>query len=95
MTDNSTRTPRTEGIVATSAERPARRVLRLAALPGDGVGPEVLPPARAALEAAVAASDVQVEWTEYDLGAHRWRGSTVHASAAGSPGRCLRWLRPT
>jgi 3-isopropylmalate dehydrogenase len=44
------------------------RTIRLAIIPGDGIGPEVTAEARKVLEAAVAA-DVTIEATEYPFGA--------------------------
>ncbi len=44
--------------------------LDLAIIPGDGIGPEVVAPALAALKQALAG--VEVSTTEYDLGANRY-----------------------
>jgi 3-isopropylmalate dehydrogenase len=44
--------------------------LDLAVIPGDGIGPEVVAPALAALEKAL--SGVEISTTEYDLGANRY-----------------------
>lgn len=44
--------------------------LDLAVIPGDGIGPEVVTPALAALKKALAG--VEVSTTEYDLGANRY-----------------------
>jgi 3-isopropylmalate dehydrogenase len=44
--------------------------LDLAIIPGDGIGPEVVAPALAALKKALAG--VEVSTTEYDLGANRY-----------------------
>lgn len=44
--------------------------LDLAVIPGDGIGPEVVAPALAALKKALAG--VEVSTTEYDLGANRY-----------------------
>jgi len=46
--------------------------LRLAVVPGDGIGPEVVSEALRVLE-AVLGDDVKLAATEYDLGARRWR----------------------
>jgi tartrate dehydrogenase/decarboxylase/D-malate dehydrogenase len=43
--------------------------LRIALLPGDGVGQEVIPEARSAVEAL----GLPVEWTELDWGSDHWR----------------------
>src|SRR4051794_391981 len=45
--------------------------MRLAVIPGDGIGGEVVTEGLKVLEAAVG-SDVKVETTTYDLGAARW-----------------------
>jgi 3-isopropylmalate dehydrogenase len=49
----------------------APSTLRLAVVPGDGIGPEVVAEGLRVLDAAVGAA-VKVETTEYDLGARRW-----------------------
>jgi 3-isopropylmalate dehydrogenase len=41
---------------------------RIAALPGDGVGPEVLAEARRVLDAAAAAFGFQIDWSEHLVG---------------------------
>jgi len=59
----------------TPATSGASRTLRLAVIPGDGIGPEVVNEALKVLEAAVYAhgsADVKVEPTRYDLGAERY-----------------------
>ncbi|MGH3356925.1 MAG: isocitrate/isopropylmalate family dehydrogenase, partial [Nocardioidaceae bacterium] len=45
---------------------------RLAVVPGDGIGPEVVAEALKVLEAATTAEPVKFEPTTYDLGAGRW-----------------------
>jgi 3-isopropylmalate dehydrogenase len=47
---------------------------RLAVVPGDGIGPEVITEALKALDAATS-GEVKFEQTEYDLGARRWNAS--------------------
>ena len=49
--------------------------LTLAAVPGDGIGPEVVAEALKVLRTAVAPSGVRVETTTYDLGARRWHAT--------------------
>ena len=44
--------------------------LKLAVIPGDGIGPEVTAEALKVLE-AVTPADVKLESTRYDLGAER------------------------
>ncbi len=46
--------------------------LRLALVPGDGIGPEVVAEGLRVLEAVCAAESVKLETTEYDLGARRY-----------------------
>jgi 3-isopropylmalate dehydrogenase len=48
------------------------RSVRLAVIPGDGIGPEVIREAVKALDAVASSADVTFERTEYDLGAERW-----------------------
>jgi 3-isopropylmalate dehydrogenase len=48
------------------------RTLRIATIPGDGIGPEVTRVAVAVAEAALAGGDTRLEITEFNLGAHRW-----------------------
>jgi 3-isopropylmalate dehydrogenase len=49
----------------------ASRTIRLAVIPGDGIGPEVVAEAVKVLDAA-AAPDTSFDMTTYDLGAARW-----------------------
>ena len=51
---------------------PASRTLRLAVIEGDGIGKEVVPQGLRALRAALEPVGVQVETTDFDLGAGRW-----------------------
>ena len=51
----------------------ASRTIRLAVIPGDGIGPEVV--AEAVKVLTVAAPDVTFDMTTYDLGAARWHRS--------------------
>jgi 3-isopropylmalate dehydrogenase len=51
------------------------RTIRLAVVPGDGIGPEVTAEALRVLEAVLSDSDVKLAPTEYDLGARRWLGT--------------------
>ena len=46
--------------------------LKLAVIPGDGIGKEVVPEGLKVLKAALAGSGVTVETTTFDLGADRW-----------------------
>jgi 3-isopropylmalate dehydrogenase len=48
------------------------RVVKLAVIPGDGIGPEVVAEAEKVLAAAVAGSDVSFEKTPFSLGAGRY-----------------------
>ena len=60
--------------------------LRVALVPGDGIGPEVVAEAVRVLE--VVTTGVKVETTEYDLGARRW-----HATGETLPDSVLEELR--
>src|SRR3954469_1384170 len=46
--------------------------LRLAVIPGDGIGTEVVAEGLKVLDAALAADGSKVDATSYDLGAARW-----------------------
>jgi 3-isopropylmalate dehydrogenase len=61
----------------------ATRSVRLAVIGGDGIGPEVVTEAVKVLR--VAATDVTIETTGYDLGSQRWlrTGETLPASVLG------------
>jgi len=48
------------------------RVVKLAVIPGDGIGPEVVTEAEKVLDAVTAASDVTFEKTRFSLGAARF-----------------------
>jgi len=61
--------------------------LRLAVIPGDGIGPEVVTEGLKVLEAALA-SAVKLETQHYDLGARRW-----HATGEALPDPVLEELR--
>jgi 3-isopropylmalate dehydrogenase len=72
--------------VVTARSAPASaRSLRVAVIPGDGIGPEVVAEGCRVLEMAAAGSGVKIETTEYDLGARRWRatGETLPDSVLG------------
>ena len=45
---------------------------RIALIPGDGIGTEVAPQARRVLEAVAGAAGLDLQLTEWDLGAERW-----------------------
>ncbi len=53
---------------------PHSRSIRLAVIPGDGIGPEVVAEGLKVLAAALP-QDVKLETTEYDLGARRWHAT--------------------
>jgi 3-isopropylmalate dehydrogenase len=63
------------------------RTVRVAVIPGDGIGPEVVAEGLKVLRTAVS-SDVVVETTEYDLGARRW-----HATGETLPDSVLAEIR--
>ncbi|MFC9972155.1 3-isopropylmalate dehydrogenase [Spirillospora sp. NPDC127200] len=50
----------------------ASRSIRLAVIPGDGIGPEVVAEGLKVLQAVAPAFDLAFEQTPYDLGAARW-----------------------
>ncbi|MGO4427465.1 isocitrate/isopropylmalate family dehydrogenase, partial [Streptomyces sp. MCAF7] len=50
------------------------RSIRLAVIPGDGIGQEVVPQGLKVLS-AVLPQDVKLETQEYDLGARRWHAT--------------------
>ena len=58
------------------------RNIKLAVVPGDGIGPEVVDQGLKTLDAALAGSDVTVTTTAFDLGAARWHrtGETLSAT---------------
>jgi len=62
--------------------------LRLALVPGDGIGPEVVAEGVRVLEAVASGAGVKLETTEYDLGARRW-----HATGETLPDSVLEELR--
>jgi 3-isopropylmalate dehydrogenase len=62
--------------------------LRLALVPGDGIGPEVVAEGVRVLEAVTSGAGVKLETTEYDLGARRW-----HATGETLPDSVLEELR--
>ena len=64
------------------------RTLRLAVVPGDGIGTEVVAEGLKVLDAVSTSADVKVEPTEYDLGARRW-----HATGETLPDSVLDELR--
>ncbi|MQA88291.1 MAG: 3-isopropylmalate dehydrogenase [Streptosporangiales bacterium] len=51
------------------------RNVRLAVIPGDGIGPEVVGEALRVLDAVAPAYDLKIETTDYDLGARRWHAT--------------------
>ncbi|MFD3684281.1 3-isopropylmalate dehydrogenase [Nocardiopsis sp. NPDC058631] len=60
----------------------AARTVKLAVIPGDGIGPEVVAEGLKVLEVAAAQQDLAVETTEYELGAKLWHrtGETLPES---------------
>src|ERR1700716_1650125 len=45
---------------------------RIAVIPGDGIGPEVIAQGRRVLEAVTAVTGTRLDFTSYDLGAERY-----------------------
>ncbi|GAA4151260.1 3-isopropylmalate dehydrogenase [Actinomadura keratinilytica] len=66
----------------------ASRSIRLAVIPGDGIGPEVVAEGLKVLEAVAPAHDLKFEQTSYDLGAARW-----HRTGETLPDAVLEELR--
>jgi 3-isopropylmalate dehydrogenase len=62
--------------------------IRLAVVPGDGIGPEVVAEGLRVLEAVLPAYDTTLDTTPYDLGARRW-----HATGETLPDSVLEELR--
>lgn len=60
----------------------AARTVKLAVIPGDGIGPEVIGEGLKVLKVAAAQHDLAFETTEYELGANLWHrtGETLPAS---------------
>ncbi len=67
---------------------PTPSALRVALVPGDGIGPEVVAEGVRVLDAVTRAAEVKLETTEYDLGARRW-----HATGETLPDGVLDELR--
>ncbi|MBO2463112.1 3-isopropylmalate dehydrogenase [Actinomadura violacea] len=66
----------------------ASRSIRLAVIPGDGIGPEVVAEGLKVLEAVAPSGDLAFEQTSYDLGAARW-----HRTGETLPDSVLEELR--
>jgi tartrate dehydrogenase/decarboxylase / D-malate dehydrogenase len=49
------------------------RTLSIAAIPGDGIGPEILPVAVEVVERAATREGTRIRWVEYDWGSARYR----------------------
>jgi 3-isopropylmalate dehydrogenase len=62
--------------------------MRLAVIPGDGIGPEVVAEGLKVLDAVLPSYGVKLEPTEYDLGARRW-----HQTGETLPDSVLEELR--
>ncbi|MBR8740490.1 3-isopropylmalate dehydrogenase [Nocardiopsis sp. MG754419] len=62
----------------------AARTVKLAVIPGDGIGPEVVGEGLKVLGVAAAQHDLAIETTEYELGARLWHrtGETLPDSVA-------------
>src|SRR5689334_13130965 len=81
------RHPDAEGRIIRMSTPTAPTSVRLAVVPGDGIGPEVVAEGLKVLRAAVG-SEITLETTEYDLGARRW-----HASGETLPDSVLAEIR--
>jgi 3-isopropylmalate dehydrogenase len=62
--------------------------LRIAVVPGDGIGPEVVAEGLKVLAAATAGENLSIQTTDYDLGARRW-----HATGETLPDSVLEEIR--
>jgi len=49
------------------------RTLRIAAIPGDGIGGEIVPAAIQVIDRAAALEGARLQWTEYDWGSEHYR----------------------
>ena len=49
------------------------RQFSVAAIPGDGIGLEIVPAARPVVDAAAGRHDATIEWTDYDWGSDHYR----------------------
>jgi tartrate dehydrogenase/decarboxylase / D-malate dehydrogenase len=47
--------------------------LRVAAIPGDGIGPEIVPAAMRVIDAAAGRHGARIDWTDYDWGSDHFR----------------------
>jgi tartrate dehydrogenase/decarboxylase/D-malate dehydrogenase len=47
--------------------------LRIAAIPGDGIGPEIVPAAIRVIDAAAERHGTAIDWTQYDWGSDHYR----------------------
>ncbi|MBI3320952.1 MAG: 3-isopropylmalate dehydrogenase, partial [Candidatus Omnitrophica bacterium] len=68
--------------------RTTTRTYRIAVIPGDGTGPEVIAEGRKVLDASARQGGFRIEWRSYDLGGERYlkTGETL-------PGSLLNELR--
>jgi tartrate dehydrogenase/decarboxylase / D-malate dehydrogenase len=57
--------------------------LRIAAIPGDGIGPEIVPAAIEVVDAAARRHGARIAWTEYDWGSDRYRRTGAMMPADG------------
>jgi tartrate dehydrogenase/decarboxylase / D-malate dehydrogenase len=57
--------------------------LRIAAIPGDGIGPEIVPAAIEVVDAAARRHGASIAWTEYDWGSDHYRRTGAMMPADG------------
>lgn len=71
------------GSATIMVETAHRKAKRIAVIPGDGIGKEVIPQAVKVMKAAAAASGLEIALTEFDWGADRYLrdGTTLPADA--------------
>ncbi len=59
---------------------------RIAAIGGDGIGPEIVSEGKKVLDAAGERFDFDIRWTDFDIGADRYLSNREPADR-GRPGR--------
>ncbi|MBI2094050.1 MAG: 3-isopropylmalate dehydrogenase [Candidatus Omnitrophica bacterium] len=58
--------------LSSPAVKKAAKTYRIAVIPGDGTGPEVIEQGRRVIDAAFSKNDIQMDWHLYDLGGERY-----------------------
>jgi tartrate dehydrogenase/decarboxylase / D-malate dehydrogenase len=76
----------THGSEVASTDRTKHRMpkrLRVAAIAGDGIGPEIMPVAIEVVNAAASRHGAAIEWTDFDWGSDRYRRTGALMPADG------------